>query len=75
MNALTAARLFRFKKGKFYDRAKCRGQSGSAEMAVDDENRQVAPGDATWIPTGSKHSLLNNKNEDLVILVVASPNW
>jgi mannose-6-phosphate isomerase-like protein (cupin superfamily) len=44
-------------------------------MAVDDENRQVAPGDATWIPTGSKHSLLNNKNEDLVILVVASPNW
>ena len=49
--------------------------SGSAEMAVDDENRQVGPGDATWIPTGSKHSLLNNENEDLVILVMASPNW
>ncbi len=49
--------------------------TGSGEMAVDDENRQVAPGDATWIPTGSSHSLLNNGNEDLVILVVASPNW
>ncbi len=49
--------------------------SGSGEMAVDDENRQVGTGDATWIPTGSSHSLLNNGNEDLVILVVASPNW
>ncbi len=62
-------------EGKFYNRAKYKGQSGSAEMAVDDENRQVGPGDATWIPTGSSHSLLNNENEDLVILVVASPNW
>ena len=49
--------------------------SGSGEMVVDDEKRQVGPGDATWIPTGSSHSLLNNGNEDLVILVVASPNW
>jgi mannose-6-phosphate isomerase-like protein (cupin superfamily) len=49
--------------------------SGSGEMAVDDENCQVGTGDATWIPTGSSHSLLNNGNEDLVILVVASPNW
>jgi len=49
--------------------------SGSGEMAVDDEKAQVGPGDATWIPAGSSHSLLNNGNEDLVILVVASPNW
>jgi mannose-6-phosphate isomerase-like protein (cupin superfamily) len=49
--------------------------SGSGEMGVDDEKRQVGPGDATWIPAGSSHSLLNNGNEDLVILVVASPNW
>jgi mannose-6-phosphate isomerase-like protein (cupin superfamily) len=49
--------------------------SGSGEMAVDDEKRQVGPGDATWIPAGSSHSLLNNGTEDLVILVVASPNW
>jgi mannose-6-phosphate isomerase-like protein (cupin superfamily) len=44
-------------------------------MGVDDESRQVKPGDATWIPAGSSHRLLNNGNEDLVILVVASPNW
>jgi len=49
--------------------------SGSGEMGVDDENRQVGPGDATWIPTGSSHRLLNNGEADLVILVVASPNW
>ena len=49
--------------------------SGSGEMHVDDESRMVGPGDATWIPTGSSHSLLNNGPEDLVILVVASPAW
>jgi mannose-6-phosphate isomerase-like protein (cupin superfamily) len=49
--------------------------SGSGEMVVDDEKRKVGPGDATWIPAGSSHSLLNNGDEDLVILVVASPNW
>ncbi len=49
--------------------------SGSGEMGVDDESRQVGPGDATWLPAGSSHRLLNNGKEDLVILVVASPNW
>ena len=49
--------------------------SGSGEMGVNDESQQVGPGDATWIPTGSSHRLLNNGNEDLVILVVASSNW
>ena len=49
--------------------------SGSGEMGVDDESRQVEPGDATWLPAGSSHRLLNNGNEDLVILVVASSNW
>jgi len=33
------------------------------------------PGDATWLPTGSSHGLANTGNEDLVILVVASPAW
>ena len=46
--------------------------SGSGEMHVDEETRQVGPGDATWIPVGSRHSLLNNGEEDCVILVVAS---
>ncbi len=49
--------------------------SGTGEMRVDDEKRQVSPGDATWIPTGSSHSLLNNGQEDCLILVVASPAW
>lgn len=49
--------------------------NGSGEMHVDKDSRRVGPGDATWIPAGSSHSLLNNGNEDLVILVVASPNW
>jgi mannose-6-phosphate isomerase-like protein (cupin superfamily) len=48
---------------------------GSGEMGVDEEARQIGPGDATWIPIGSSHGLLNNGDENLVILVVASPNW
>jgi len=49
--------------------------TGSGKMRVDDDSRQVGPGDATWIPAGSSHSLLNNGKDDLVILVVASANW
>jgi mannose-6-phosphate isomerase-like protein (cupin superfamily) len=49
--------------------------SGMGEMRVDDEKRNVGPGDATWIPAGSSHSLLNNAQEDCLILVVASPVW
>ncbi len=48
--------------------------AGAADMGVDDDQRPAGPGDATWIPTGSSHSLLNNGEEDLVILVVASAN-
>jgi mannose-6-phosphate isomerase-like protein (cupin superfamily) len=49
--------------------------SGEGEMSVDEETRHVQPGDATWIPAESAHSLANSSEEDLVILVVASPNW
>jgi mannose-6-phosphate isomerase-like protein (cupin superfamily) len=42
-------------------------------MHVGAEARQVEPGDATWIPVGSRHSLFNNGQEECVILVVASP--
>ena len=49
--------------------------SGSGEMGVDDESQQVGPGDATWLPAGSSHYLINNGDEDLVIIVVASNNW
>ena len=49
--------------------------SGTGEMHVDDEARQVGPGDATWIPVGSRHALVNNGEEVCVILVIASSNW
>lgn len=49
--------------------------SGSGEMHVDDDARQVGPGDAVWIPVGSRHSLVNNGKEEIIILVVASPAW
>lgn len=49
--------------------------SGSGQMSVDHETKRVRPGDATWIPAGTSHSLLNNGREDCVILVIASPAW
>lgn len=49
--------------------------SGEGEISVDEETRHVRPGDATWIPAGSAHSLTNSSEQDLLILVVASPNW
>ena len=49
--------------------------SGEGEMSVDEETRHVRPGDATWIPAGAAHSLTSSSKENLLILVVASPNW
>jgi mannose-6-phosphate isomerase-like protein (cupin superfamily) len=49
--------------------------SGEGEISVDKEARHVTPGDATWIPAGSAHSLTNTSEQDLLILVVASSNW
>jgi mannose-6-phosphate isomerase-like protein (cupin superfamily) len=48
--------------------------SGTGVMQVNNEKQQVNPGDATWIPVGSSHSLANNGTEPLVIFVVAS-SW
>lgn len=47
--------------------------SGTGLMRVGDEEKEVRPGDATWLPKGLPHSLVNTGQEDLVILVVASP--
>ena len=49
--------------------------SGSGEIQVGDEKRQVAGGDATWIPTGSRHSFFNTGRENCIILVTASSAW
>ena len=46
-------------------------QSGVGAMQVDDEIREVAPGDCIHIPIGSFHELTNTGQEELTILVVA----
>jgi len=48
---------------------------GTGEMTVGDESRPVKPGDAIWIPTGDSHAVLNTGQEQIVVLVVASPAW
>ena len=48
--------------------------SGTGVIRVDGEEKEVRPGDATWVPTGSSHSLLNTGKEDCVIIVIAS-SW
>lgn len=49
--------------------------SGEGEMSVDSDTQGVKPGDAIWIPAGSRHSLTNTGQSDCLVLVVASPNW
>jgi mannose-6-phosphate isomerase-like protein (cupin superfamily) len=49
--------------------------NGEGEMTLDDETQHVVPGDAIWIPTGSRHSLSNTGRDDCIILVVAAPAW
>ncbi len=46
--------------------------NGEGEMSVDNETKRVVPGDAIWIPTGSRHGLANAGTEQCVILVIAS---
>ena len=46
-------------------------QRGRGRMQVDDEDREVLPGDAIHIPIGHFHELTNIGEEELTILVVA----
>jgi len=46
-------------------------QKGCGRMQVNDEIREVAPGDAIHIPIGHFHELTNTGEEELTILVVA----
>ena len=46
--------------------------NGQGEISVDNEIKHVGPGDAIWIPTGSRHGLANTGSEECVILVIAS---
>ena len=47
--------------------------NGEGEISVDEETRHVRPGDAIWIPAGSRHGLFNSGKEEVVALVIASP--
>ncbi|MEJ2586387.1 MAG: cupin domain-containing protein [Deltaproteobacteria bacterium] len=47
--------------------------NGSGEMRVDQDKRNVGPGDAVWIPTGASHALMNTGGDDCIVLVVAAP--
>jgi mannose-6-phosphate isomerase-like protein (cupin superfamily) len=46
-------------------------QSGRGLMQVDEETREVKPGDAIHIPMGHFHELTNIGEEELTLLVVA----
>jgi quercetin dioxygenase-like cupin family protein len=46
-------------------------QKGRGTIQVDDDMREVKPGDAISIPIGSFHELINNGEEEMTILVVA----
>ncbi|MBW1713682.1 MAG: cupin domain-containing protein [Deltaproteobacteria bacterium] len=46
---------------------------GQGLIQVGDEEAQVGPLDATYLPAGRPHALTNTGQTDLVILVVAAP--
>ncbi len=46
--------------------------SGQGVMIVDDEKRDVKPGDAVLTSSGSSHGLLNESDKDLKIFVVCA---
>ena len=46
--------------------------AGEGLMRVGEERERVKEGDAIWIPVGKTHSLLNDGNDDIRILVFAA---
>ena len=49
--------------------------SGRGLMTVGDEVREVASGDAIFIPTGQRHTLENNGDAPLTLLLVCGPAY
>ena len=47
--------------------------SGRGLMTVGDESREVAAGDAVYVPRGLKHSLANTGSEPIRLLLVCGP--
>ena len=42
-------------------------------MTVGDEQREVCPGDAVYIPVGNRHTLENTGDEPMRLLLVCGP--
>ncbi|HET9533359.1 MAG TPA: cupin domain-containing protein [Blastocatellia bacterium] len=47
--------------------------SGYGRMTVGDEQRDVGPGDAIYIPRGNRHTLENTGDEPIRLLLVCGP--
>ena len=47
--------------------------SGSGEMTVGEETREVGVGDAIFIPKNNVHSLTNTGDEEMKLLLVCGP--
>jgi mannose-6-phosphate isomerase-like protein (cupin superfamily) len=48
---------------------------GEGTMLLDQATRKVGPGEVIPIPTGSWHSIDNQSDQDLVMIVTCSPPW
>ena len=49
--------------------------SGTGLMSIDDEQREVAPGDAVYIPADAVQCIKNIGSEVLVFLCIVDPAW
>ena len=49
--------------------------SGEGRMHIDDECRDVAPGDMVYIPPGSRQSIEAVGSEELLFLCIVDPAW
>ncbi|HVF90934.1 MAG TPA: cupin domain-containing protein [Blastocatellia bacterium] len=47
--------------------------SGRGVMSVGDERSEVGPGDAIYIPRGTRHTLANTGSEPVKLLLVCGP--
>ena len=48
---------------------------GEGTMLLDEATRKVGPGEVVPIPPGSWHSIDNQSDQDLVMIVTCSPPW
>ena len=49
--------------------------SGTGLMKIEDEVREVGPGDTVVILPGQRHKITNNGQTPLVLLACCSPEW